>query len=61
MLIVESYRQQNGIENKKEDDRRRARLESDLGLAQNLFQQNLCKAIMISLLTAESPTVIIYR
>jgi len=41
MLIVESYLQQNGIANKKEDDRRQARLESDLTSRPGLNKEKL--------------------
>ena len=41
MLIVERYLQQNGIENKKEDDRRRAILESDLLSKPGLIKEKL--------------------
>jgi hypothetical protein len=41
MLIVESYLQKNGIENKKEDDRRQARLESDLTSRPGLNEKKL--------------------
>ena len=41
MLIVESYLQQNSIENKKEDDRRQARLESDLISKPGLIKEKL--------------------
>jgi hypothetical protein len=41
MLIVESYLQQNGIENKKEDDRRQDRLERDLTSRPGLNDEKL--------------------
>ena len=41
MLIVESYLKQDGIENKKEDDRRWARLENDLTNRPGLNEEKL--------------------
>jgi hypothetical protein len=41
MLTVERYLQQNGIENKIEDDRRQARLESDLISKPGLIKETL--------------------